>query len=193
MQKIQRKAKYKRWRRGIFMKQSTKFSKILTILVVFTLLISTLTGCADITPQEFKVQEMNITLDANFSQEELDNATACFKSLGVLVIVEKFSFEDLEKDDITADSTIEDFSKFLIKDYVLESFNLTFNVSENGNYLFTDYSKNVEGEAYTFYPCLYKSDNGFWVVNFCCLESYYSVYKEDFKAWADSVYMTSIE
>ncbi len=175
------------------MKQSTKLSKILALLVVFTLLISTLAGCGNVTPQEFNVDEMNITLDTNFTQEELDNATACFKSLGVLVIVEKFSFNDLEKDGITADSSIEDFSEFLIKDYALESFNLAFDVSENGNYLFADYTKNVEGEAYTFYPCLYKSNDNFWILNFCCLESYYSVYQEDFKTWANSVYMTPIK
>lgn len=131
----------------------------------------------------FSVEEMKITLTEDFVETELEGFTACYDSnvVGVLVLKEEFSlFEGYE------DYTVEQYG-----DLVLESNSLTSSVKLQNHdgltYFEYDYINPETNDEYNYFTVLYKSADGFWMIQFATLEENIETYRQSFIDWAKTV------
>lgn len=162
-----------------------RFSAFMLALV---LAVFAFTGCETKynTPKEFSREGMTITLNEEFNEGHLDEATAYYQGMTSILIVEKFKFEDLKSENLSSDSTIEDFAGY-ITDYYSLGEESEFILGDNGEYLYTDYVRTIRNETYTFVPCLFKSGDAFWVFDFCCSEIHALSITPDFHKWASTI------
>ena len=141
-------------------------------------------------PEEktFKVDDMSITLNENFSRTDEEDFAACFASSDVFVMIQKDEKEYYD-----------DFDSVSIKelaDYIAES-NEDRNsrvVEKDGLiYCLYEYMPENEGITFVYYTYLYKAPNAFWLVYFCAdkktlsSEKSTAQYEEKFRNWAKSV------
>lgn len=164
-------------------KGGKKGTLVLIAAVIIGLVIgfgSVLLEDAFVSPQDFTVHDMTITLDDSFQEEEYDALTRCFASgnVAVLTLEEPFSLAE----------GLEDYSLEQYGDLVIQSNNMADAQlkTENGVTYFT-YTSDVSGTAYYYFATVHKGNDGFWLIQFATEEAQAEKYREDFFRWAASV------
>ncbi len=130
---------------------------------------------------DFTQDEMTITLDSSFVKSDAKGYTGCFTSLAsdvtVYALREGFDlFEEADK------LTASDYAELVLanngRDDELEA------KDGYSSFSFTKTDNDVE---HTYFVCLYKGGEAFWMLQFICPSAFYESMKPSFTAWADSV------
>ncbi len=166
------------------------FISVFLIIVMFTACNS-----SSAIEQIFSTDDFSITLTSDFSEDDIDNAAACFKSNVVIIVAEKFEFNNSEKiGGLSSDSTIYDFSEYIVNyNYIdAEDNKLTeFIKADSGKYIYSTYVNDINSDTYKYYMCLFKSSDAFWSFYFCCSVLNAESCETDILKWADSVEFTT--
>ena len=138
--------------------------KILKLLTILTLVIFT-TACDLSVEEEFKEDNFKITLTDDFYKQDNLNSTYYYESSNVGVTATLEEFSELTEVGLTKDSSLEDYTKVI--EYAN---NETYEIkkSNNGKYLYFDYTAKANGKEYYYISTTYKGNTGFWLVTFFC-------------------------
>lgn len=164
-------------------KGGKKGTLVLFAAVIIGLIIgfgSVMLEDAFVSPKDFTVHNMTITLTNAFHEEEYDALNRCYASndVAVLTLEEPFSLVDgIES------YSLEQYGKLVIQANRLTDTQLK---TENGVTYFT-YTSNTSGTAYYYFATVHKGTNGFWLIQFVVEQDQAEQYQDDFFQWAASV------
>lgn len=135
---------------------------------------------AFVSPKDFTVHNMTITLTNAFHEEEYDAFDRCYASndVAVLTLEEPFSLVDGFES-----YSLEQYGKLVIQANHLTDTQLK---TENGVTYFT-YTSDASGTAYYYFATVHKGTNGFWLIQFAVEQDQAEQYQDDFFQWAASV------
>lgn len=142
--------------------------KTLSLLIVFTLLAS-LFSCAMLNPlnakdKTFSKEGMNVTLTSGFTEAEYPGMTVCYDSAKVAVFALKEPISSIPN---SSDYTASKYAS-LLRDVNKDKSPSSLKKIENipcFDYTFLNEEENVE---YYYLTAAYKSDDAFWMIQFCC-------------------------
>ena len=152
-------------------------------LFLFSLIILAffITGCQK-KEKLFEKNDFKITLTDDFKEDTYEKANYYFISNDAAVTALKESFELLSQIDITSDSPLEDYANAVLKannkDEVL--------IKEDGFSYFT-YTNEVNSNTFFYISVLKKGKDGFWLINFMCLDKDKNNKKDEFLKFAKSI------
>lgn len=156
--------------------------KLLAILcaVIFAL---GLVGCFAAKEKTFEKAEMQITLTEDFGEKEYISFTSVYVSQDVMVFT-------LKEDAATFQQAGMSFSKMTLDEYakmVIKANGLSVSPTvENGLTCFV-YEKTVSAKDYVYYACVYKSTDGFWLIQFATEQADFEELKPQLCKYAQSV------
>ena len=132
-------------------------------------------------PKLFVCEELRITLNMNFIDADPDTYNALFHSDDVDVLV-------LREDKAGFDADM-DFERYT---QLIKNANQQYEIKDlltDGNLSYYEYAyKGDSGdEKYECMAAMMESDKAYWLVQFFCMESDYSDYKNQFIAWANTI------
>jgi len=154
--------------------------KLLAIFVIALLLV---TGCGKSSGKVFDEGNFKITLTENFEKKTLPSATYYYENnkdnIGVTVLLE--TYDALKAINITKDTSLKEYADIIIKQMP------TATMKTEGNFMYFTYSKAVSGNTYFYMPTMFKGENGFYLLNFFCLEKDKDASMDKFISWAKTV------
>ncbi len=169
------------------LKNRKKGTKIGIIVLVIAFIVGIILGFAAVNrepqPEQFKVEEMCITLTDEFVKIPMENVDGCFGigDITVMVLREDFNLvEGLE------DLTLAEYGDLVIESNGLEDIS---ELMEYEGIICFDYeADNEEGnETYYYFSTVFKSGDAFWTVQFISLAEDADEYLIDFVEWAKTV------
>ncbi len=161
--------------------------KKLIALLMATLMLMSFAACGgEVKEKEFTHSGLTITLTEAFTEASYEGYTVCYDSANVAVFVIKENFSLLEG----------------LEDYTLKQYaELVHNANSSRNpaaiteveglttfeysFLNTD-----EDQTYQYFTTMFKGDDAFWTIQFCCKADKFSEYKADMIKYAKSVKVT---
>ncbi|MBE7090301.1 MAG: hypothetical protein E7363_00055 [Clostridiales bacterium] len=156
-----------------------QLKKALLLFITLALLTCSLTSCLAPKPKTFTVaDELRITLTEAFSEKELVGQTAMFQSLDVIVTV---LLE--EKELIQRDLSVEEYAALVCSGNGLTD----STVKIKDTHAAFSYEKTVSGKDYTYFAKCFKSEKGYWLVQFACFTSAVDKHKENIDTWTASI------
>lgn len=163
-----------------------KFFKksILTLVAILTL---GATGCNLFNKQEtYSAHGMSITMDAGFQEKNLLSATYYLEKDDAIMIATKEEFQTL----LPSTMTLESYTKLVLQNNLL---NRIINTRENKDYLYFDYTKTVSGNSFYYIATTHKTDDSFWLIQFCCDKDNKDEFLGKFLEWADTITFATTE
>lgn len=156
-----------------------QFIKALFLITVMSLLTCALTSCFAPKAKTFTVaDELKITLTEAFMEKEIVGQTAMFQSTDVIVTV---LLE--EKSLIQQDLTVEQYAALVCSANGLND----STVKIKDTYAEFSYEKTVSGKDYTYFAKCFKSETGYWLVQFACFRSAVDKQKDNIDTWTASI------
>ena len=147
--------------------------------VVGYALTSGMFGNKEPKPKNFSSNGLNITLTDEFRETNVEQYTVAFDSPDVAVFALKESVRGMES------YTLEQYADLLAKANNLGSVDVK---TEDGLTSFEYDATNSESKArYRYFTYVYKSNDGYWMVQFATLVENADAYDEQFAEWAKSV------
>lgn len=150
-------------------------------VLVLLLVVCMLAGCGDST-KTYTCGELSITVPSNMkdvsSQSEFSSYTFTLDStsLAIFGINETFAAYP-----VLADYDTESYAEFVVSTY-----NIAATVQDrSGNYHYFVYTADTEQGEFTYMAGVYKTENGFWMIQVATPTSKYS--QETFFSYLDSV------
>ena len=133
--------------------------------------------------QTFTSGGVNITLTNEFQEEYMDGFVACYGSVDVAVFVRTDSFA---VDPELKNYTVEEYAEQL---YKLNQHDVPNGIqSENGLTFYEyQYHNSNDGITYCYFTYIYKTEGGFWIVQFATPNLEVNNYREDIAKWAKTV------
>ena len=166
-----------------------KINRLFSFLIVLVVAI-TAVACGDVTPKTFSDSGISITLDSSFEKKTVEGRTLCYSNKDESVFVTKEPFSAFAGTSISQYSSLLEYTEL-----VLENNRLSAQITERDSYIFFEYEREVETEAFCFskkqkvsyLAVTYKSGSAFWLVQFACKSDDYDQTKDRFFGYADSV------
>ena len=162
-----------------------KFKYLIVVLVA--ILLSG--GCSfneeESNNKQYYDNGFSITLPSDFYKKDLASVTVYYESEYAIVTALKESFTTLETVGLNSNSSIEDYAKAVIKNNKQDDADLQ--LSEDGNFAYFVYEKEVSGKEFYYTAVVYKADDAFWLVNFACEDKNKEEYSEKFIDWASTI------
>lgn len=156
--------------------------RLLAILFVAVIAICAI-GCFWEREKTFTKAEMHITLTAGFSEKEHISYTSTYVSSDVMVFTLKEDRNTCQQAGINFSSTtLMEYAKMVIKANKLS----VLPTEENGLISFY-YEKEVSAKEYAYYACVYKSAEGFWLIQFATLQDEFEGLKSQICKYAQSL------
>lgn len=156
--------------------------KLLSVLLVLTLLLCGCAGQSDQpaptpAPAEFSAAGMNITLNESFTQKEYVTYTTGFESadIAVFVLLEEAALFD--GTDYGTDFSADTYAEMLWKSNGNAG---SPELTSAGDLVWFDFDASANGNDYTYRAFVFKSADGYWLVQFAALA-------ENFEALADTM------
>ena len=153
------------------------------LLAIFVIALLLVTGCGKSSGKVFNEGNFKITLNENFEKKSLASATYYYENnkdnIGVTVLLE--TYEALKAINITKDTSLKEYADIIIKQMP------TATMKTEGNFMYFTYSKTVGGSTYFYMPTMFKGENGFYLLNFFCLEKDKDANMDKFISWAKTV------
>ena len=149
------------------------------------LLVGTLSGCSMFGAKEktFSKAGMSITLTSDFEEKELESLTVYYESSNAIVAVLKEEFTLFDSLDLAAeDLTLNDYA-----DLVLANNGLNAEIKEANGLVYFNYEKDANGKSNTYLATVYKADDAFWLIQYCCPTDDYQKMEPGFIEWAQTV------
>ena len=170
---------------GKKIKAAALITAIISLMIAgfFIGVIATSTPVKD---KMFFTDDMSITLTTEFQSEEIDGFMAAYSTVDVAVFIRKASFE-----------TNPQLSQYSLARYAQEVYEFNGHdvpkgVQTRDDLTFYEYQhKNPDdGITYWYFTYVYKTDKGFWMVQFSTSEMEVENYRESITKWAKSVKFT---
>lgn len=136
-------------------------------------------------PQTFTADNLRITLNETYalSEEDYSDYEGVFENDSSMVLILKDDFETLEE---LKSYTPEQYGKVLIDLYQLKTSEIK--TDENGNTYFEyEYTDSETDGTLVYQDYIFKSSDGFWLVQFVCDKQDHEVYAPRFTEWANTV------
>ncbi len=160
--------------------------KKLIALLMAVLMLASLAACGAPKEKEFTNSGLTITLNDSFTEKSYEGYTVCYDSKNVAVFVLKEGF-----------SLLAGLENYTLKQYA----DLVFAANSARNpsaiteveglttfeYTFLNTEDNT---TYKYFTTMFKGDDAFWTIQFCCAADKYNTYKADFIKYAHSVDVT---
>lgn len=160
--------------------------KLIAILMV-ALMLASFASC-DFAPKEktFTNSGLTITLTDDFSEASYEGYTVCYDSTKVAVFVIKEEFSLLEG---LKDYTLQKYAELV---HTANSSKLPGNITmvEGLTAFEYTYFNTDDDTTYKYFTTMFKGDDAFWTVQFCCASEKYEEYKADILKYAHSVDVT---
>ena len=134
-------------------------------------------------PKQFSVEEMQITLTDEFTNIPMGDFNACFGTEDVAVLVLKEEFELMEG---LKDYSLEEYGELVIQANGLEGI---AELNETDGIMYYEYEAEIpdENEVYYYYSTIFKSEDGFWNIQFAVLTEDTDYYLPYFIEWAKTI------
>ena len=131
-------------------------------------------------PKTFTAEGMSITLNENFSEEELENFTVCYGSRREVVICLKEPFTLLAGSE---NYTLEQYGQL-----VLQTNGMTdFQVQTQDGITYFEYESETDQGTFYYLCTLHKATDAFWMIQFAVDSDEAEAAIPDFFTWAKSV------
>lgn len=132
------------------------------------------------TPEEkvFNTEAFSLTLTDNFSEEQFDGFNCAFTSKNVAVLVSKEDFSLFSDKEIM---TEEEYAQLVISANELSS---EIGTTDGGFTCFT--YEATSDDTYTYFASTHKSEDAYWLVQFCTPKDKFPEYEEQIRIWTDS-------
>lgn len=161
--------------------------RLLTAALALILLSSCLLcGCSlfEASPKTFSKAGMSITLTDRFSEKEYVSFTSVYDSQYVAVFVLKEEFSLLEDAGLSVgrNSTAEAYANLII-----QLNNLNVAPEEKDGFLTYTYQKDVNGDNYTYYAFVFKSEDAFWTFQFTTKTDQFEDQESNILTYAKSI------
>ena len=151
---------------------------LLTLMLACSLLLC---GCSLFAEKEqtFTAGELTLTLTNRFFESEYEGYDVVFDSSKVAVFALKEEFTD----EFGAEKTLNDYAELVIA--ANEMKDVTVQTKDGLTYF--NYKSDVDGDEYTYYAFVYKTDDAFWMVQFACDSKSADKQVDNFFKYAKSV------
>ena len=141
------------------------------------------TSSKEVEPKTFTDSGITITLTEDFEKDSQPDFAAAYKSNKAMVLVVK---EDFAYAPYLADYAIEEYGELFLNYNRMNDVSIM--QSQNGLYYFEYEATNEEnGITYYYYCTLHRSEDAFWVVNFCTLAPSRDTMRPLFEQWSQTV------
>lgn len=150
----------------------------LLFLAIFSLFI---VGCTK-REKMFDKGDFKIVLTEDYKEDIYKDINYYFMSNNSSVAVLKEDFELLKKVNLTSESTLEDYAKAVLRANNKEAIIVT---EENFSY-FT-YNKTINAVKFFYLAAVKKGNDGFWLINFMCLDKDKDKLKDEFLKYARTI------
>jgi len=154
-----------------------KFLKLFLSLI----LVLALCACGK-SEKTFEEEGFKITLTNEFAKKDLENFTYYYQSLTSFVTALNEPMTTLEYLGLSNASTVEDYLTEVASANKKEA-----DIKTRNNYAYFDFESTTDNNTFYYLCAAYKSDNGFWLLNFGCKAEDKDKMSEQFLTWADSV------
>lgn len=135
---------------------------------------------AFVSPKEFTVDNVTITLTSDFTEEEFEGFDQCFDSSNVAVF--------MLKDEFSLAAELKDYTLAQYGDLVIQGNELDTELkTENGITYFSYTGEGDSGTPYRYFATLHKGPDAFWMIQFAVEEADLEEYRDDIFQWAASV------
>ena len=146
------------------------------------LVVGMLSGCGKAKDKTFAVDNLSITLNEDFTEQELVTQTGYFVSLTSIVTVLKEELTVFESAGLSTNMSLSDYASLVLTTNQLET-----EVKSDDGLVGFEYAKTESGKNYQYAAFVYKGSDAYWLVQFGCESKNFDKYREDFIKWAKSV------
>ncbi len=156
--------------------------KHLAFILAIAFVLS-LVSCVPNGYKKFSCQEMTITLPDRFIEDTLEGYTIGFNSPEAAILALKESFEDYP---VLRDYTLTKYAELVTSNNT----NLQMTPPENIDGIITtqhSFFNTEEQVNYVYLSAMFRSNEGFWLIQFACPEEKFETMKPYFIEWAKSV------
>lgn len=154
-----------------------KLFKVLIIIVALT----SLCACKSKTI-EFKEDNFKIKLPSDFKKKTMDTFTYYYQSDKAIITVINESYDVVATAGLSEDTTI---SEYLTKAMEKSGKEAEIQLGKNNAYI--SYDTTTNGNKYYHLCVAFKSNSGFWLVNYTCEEKYKKELSDEFLVWSESI------
>lgn len=131
--------------------------------------------------KDFSSKGMKITLSNDFSETNLDNFTLAYQSDEVIITALKEEF-----------SLLEGFENYTLSEYgglVMRNSGINDNLKAEGNFYYFNYTYTDPNYNLTYYylSAVFKTNDAFWLVQFCTPNNLAYKYKSEFIDWTKTI------
>lgn len=116
-------------------------------------------------------------------KRKLDGVFCYFEGENSVLSCTVETFELLENANIDTTVSAKEYAELVIE---ANKFDGGAKTDKYGNVYFT-YEKEIDGNEFTYFAYIIKTDDAFYTCNFICLSSQSSSFEEDFALWASSI------
>ncbi len=147
-------------------------------LAIFSLFI---VGCTK-REKMFDKGDFKIVLTEDYKEDIYKDINYYFMSNNSSVAVLKEDFELLKKVNLTSESTLEDYAKA-----VLRANNKEAIIIAEENFSYFTYNKTINTVKFFYLAAVKKGNDGFWLINFMCLDEDKDKLKDEFLKYARTI------
>ena len=167
------------------MTKGESMKKKISIVLLFLLVFLMVTGCSLFSNEKvIKEDGYSITLTKDFTKGQIEEFDVFYQTQTVGFTSLKETFPELEKIDITENSTLAEYGeKVRSANNILKR----FQESSDGNYMYVDYEKIVELKPFYYYTVIKKGNDGFWIFNFFCSKDDKDKELSNFEKYASTI------
>ncbi len=159
----------------------------------------TVVGCSAIfsgiaaKEKTFTKSGMSIVLNENFYEKEYVAYTAYYESSQMLILVLKDDFSNFSSQQYNVNSVgTKKYAELVVEGNNLNEKNVSEIITEDDLTYFT-YENSSNGKDFTYFAVSYKSDDAFWLIQFCCEQNNYENLKPTMLQYAHSVTFDNAE
>jgi len=141
------------------------------------------------TPKMITHEELNITLPADYIQQDNEKYTFYYSNANSICLGNKEPIDDLEASGITA-GTIDDYVNIIKEKSEIDTPTETVEGNEEAR-VFT-WNNTFNDNEYTYLGYVCKTTDAYWLIQFACLAKDYNELKPQFMNYLSTVEITSI-
>lgn len=157
---------------------------LIAIALVFTLLLSSLTGCIFAAKEKtFEKAGMTITLTSLFVEKNVASSAAYYESRSSIVSVIKEEFYLFEQLGYVIENlTLDDYAEL-----VIENNHLNASIEKRDGLVSFTFQKQANGKDFSYFAVVFKSSDAFWLFQFGCETKNFDTSLSQFIKWAKTV------